>query len=277
MIRTAVGDDFFLITQDDHARLSGAMAARVGNETFQRPSPEVVAAISLHDAGWPLHDDAPTLNPRGVPLKVFESPANVAVPVWTESVRRAAEAGPYAQLLVSVHALSLSAMALASPSLGRTDQFTLLKFQQQQVERQEELRGRLGLSTGLPLHNGLAKPGTNQTEDLLAFNYGLLRALDRVSLEICFGGGMFNSIDGVIPQLGANPVELRINTIQSPAAATDPSVELVIKPWPFDAPELTFATPAKRVPSMPYQDTGYFRETYEAAPIVRVIAKLRQP
>src|SRR3954471_14996863 len=69
MIRRHVGEEFFLIAQDDHAKLAGELARHFGNDRFARPEPqnEVIAGVSLHDAGWPLHDDEPTLNAGGLP------------------------------------------------------------------------------------------------------------------------------------------------------------------------------------------------------------------
>src|SRR4051794_21366437 len=113
MIRHRRGDEFLLITQHDHAQLSGKLATHLGNETFSPPSPyrESVDGIALHDCGWPLHDDNPTLSAQGQPLHVLESPMSVATRVWSESARRAAEVDPYTGLLVSLHVLALSAVA----------------------------------------------------------------------------------------------------------------------------------------------------------------------
>ena len=127
MIRHRRGDHFFLITQHDHAQLSGRFAERVGNGDFVRPEPfrETVDGVALHDCGWPLHDDkAPTLNSEGLPLHVLESPMPVATRVWSESARLAAEHHPYTGLLVSLHVLALSTFAQSrdptrSPALHR--------------------------------------------------------------------------------------------------------------------------------------------------------------
>src|SRR4051812_2885934 len=102
MIRHRHGDEFYLFTQDDHARLSGALAAHIGNARFARPDPfeAVVEGISKHDSGWPLHDDQPTLNGEGLPLHVFESPVEISTTVWTESVKRASARGDYQGFLV---------------------------------------------------------------------------------------------------------------------------------------------------------------------------------
>ena len=67
MIRRRAGNEFWLFTQHDHALLSGQLAAEFGNAAFAPPDPRepVLHGIWLHDSGWPLHDDAPTLTGNG--------------------------------------------------------------------------------------------------------------------------------------------------------------------------------------------------------------------
>src|SRR4051812_34854041 len=178
MIRQRVGDEFLLITQNDHAIFSGFLAKHIGNEQFERLAPEVVSAISAHDAGWALHDDEPTLNGAGQPLHVFEMPMGLATKIWSASAQRAAERlGPYAALLVSLHQLALSDIARqhhAAKTRERAapprDLFNLNRFQHSQIERQEALRGELGMRTDIPLQLGLANPGAGAREDRLRFH-----------------------------------------------------------------------------------------------------------
>src|SRR5213075_490790 len=101
MIRRDEQDAFLLISQHDHALISGELAEQFGNAVFARPQPaeSVVRGVRLHDCGWPLHDNEPTLNPDGFPLYVFETPRDVALKVWTASSERAAAEDPYAGLL----------------------------------------------------------------------------------------------------------------------------------------------------------------------------------
>src|SRR5688500_14994524 len=155
MIRKHVGGEFWLVTQNDHAILAAQLAERVGGRGYQAPVPSAVRGIALHDCGWPLHDDdGPTLNPQGFPLDVFESPRHIAMRVWSEGARRAARDGDaYAALLVSLHTLSLSVYATSPTPLTHekfdmsdaTNRFEVNKFQQQQIELQEELRRALGM------------------------------------------------------------------------------------------------------------------------------------
>ena len=205
MIRHRHGDSFFLMTQDDHAKLSGTLAARIGNDRFAIPSPydDVVRGISMHDSGWPLHDNEPALNEQGLPLHVFESPVEISTRVWTESVRRASQAGDYCGLLVSLHVLALSSIALShymapDKRLSHAPQvFELNKFQQNQIEAQENFRHRLKMRTDLPLQHGLSPRGSSPTEDLLLCNYNLLKAMDRISLAMLCSEPLFETIEGV--------------------------------------------------------------------------------
>src|SRR4051794_17779857 len=109
MIRRALGDQFLLFTQHDHAQLSGELARHYGNRLFARPDPsdETIRAVARHDCGWPLHDERPTLNKDGLPLDVFETPLDVAMAVWQAGVDRVADEQTYTRLLVSLHVLGL--------------------------------------------------------------------------------------------------------------------------------------------------------------------------
>jgi hypothetical protein len=276
MIRHRLGDDFVLITQHDHAQLSGRLAERIGNALFSAPTPfqETVDGIALHDCGWPLHDDNPTLNPQGQPLHVLESPMSVATRVWGESVRCATEKGPWSGLLVSLHVLALSALAQSRDQSPHErfkdprDLFDLNKFQHKQIEHQQALRQALELRTDVPLRLGLAEPGTGAREDLLLFAYHLLKAMDRISLDVCSGEDLFDQIEEVYPRPGAAPVTLRI---KHPA-----HFELAVDPWPFDQPRLSFEVPARRVPAQKYGGEDEFRRAYHAAPVAPVTVTVRR-
>jgi hypothetical protein len=197
MIRRREGDSFMLITQHDHALLAARLMAEVGNRTFHasRRRSELIEATSLHDSGWPMHDDRPTLNGEGYPLDVFESPRSVTFPAWQAGADRAAGVSAYVGLLVSMHVLSLSALAAGMAQERRakgafdpsqlTDQFEMNKFQHREIERQEQLRRRLGLRTDLPVHLGLAELNVDPAEDELRADLRWLQAMDLISLALC--------------------------------------------------------------------------------------------
>jgi hypothetical protein len=268
MIRHRHGNEFFLIAQHDHAQLAGKFATHLGNEQFSAPSPygETVAGIALHDCGWPLHDESPTLNAKGLPLHVLESPMSVVLPVWTESARKsAAENGPYTGLLVSLHQLALSSIAKTNDptpherAQSQRDLFELNKFQHRQVEHQENLRRQLGTRTDIPLKQGFAKPGTSPVEDLLLFNFNLLKAMDRLSLDLCCSEDLFQTVEGVFPRPGISALTL---TFDHPGEGS-----IAVSPWPFNQDRLEYTTACRRVPAREYADVEEFRRIYGEAPV----------
>jgi len=269
MIRRDAGDHFLLITQHDHALLAGQLARRIGNERFATPSAReaVIDAIAQHDCGWPLHDDAPTLNKDGLPLHVFESPVPLATRVWGASVTGAMARGDYQGLLVSLHVFGLSAIYLAhAAEPSRPDVFEMNKFQHRQIEIEDTLRQRLGLNTQAPLHLGLARPGTSPADDQLLYNFRLLTLMDRISLALCCGKDLFPTVNDVYtrpPQPGDQPVPLSL-TMPNPAT-------MQINPWPFDRPQLNMTIPARRLPRTPFPSTESFQSAYTTAPIEQLM------
>ena len=275
MIRHRLGDEFVLITQHDHAQLSGKLAEHVGNSLFSPPTPyqETVDGIGLHDCGWPLHDERPTLNPQGQPLHVLESPMSVAIPVWSESVRGATARHPYSGLLVSLHVLALSALAESRDQSAHErhrdarELFDLNKFQHKQVEHQQNLRKALDLRTDIPLRLGRSPRGTGAREDLLLFGYHLLKAMDRISLDVCSGEDLFQTVEEVYPRPGADPVTLRLG---HPA-----HFALTVTPWPLNVSSLSLEVPARRVKAQKYASEVEFLRDYFNTPTDSVTVSLR--
>lgn len=258
MIRHKQGGDYLLFTQHDHALLSGRLAEHIGGGLISPPSPETIQGIALHDCGWPLHDDKPVLNDKGEPLHVFESPPWVATQVWSASARRAANKNPYSGLLVSLHVLNLSSLSM-SAHRSPHEMFELNKFQHQQIELQEDLRRRLGLRVDLPLTLGLARPGVSPREDMLLFDYRLLRAMDQLSLALLCSEDLFPSIEGVFPGPGEEPLSLRVVYSAEFAAQLDP--------WPFEPRRIEIPIPYRRLPIRTFGDQEEFRDAYDAAAI----------
>jgi hypothetical protein len=268
MIRRVAGDDFLLITQNEHAAVAQQLGEHFGNSRFERAlanSPAMLA-IGLHDAGWPLHDDEPTLNDRMVPLDVFETPRRIALPVWTLSADRAEAVDPYAGLLVSLHQLSLSIHA-TPPPVQKPDepfdvykmheQFAVNKFQHREVERQEKLRSKVGLSTRVPLKHGLAEPGTSEADDQLRFDFRLLQAMDLLSLCVCCAKLPQGETNEVLKRPAADAIKLRIRKDVAGVVGVDP--------WPFDVKTIELQIPCRRMPGRRFDSLEEFRESYRRA------------
>jgi hypothetical protein len=107
MIRRSLGNDrWALISQVEHARLSGALAAAWGREAFAPldPREQIVAAITHHDDGWSAWEVSPKVDAQtGCPLDFTEMPLTDSLAIWRESIRRAASIGPLAVYMVSGH------------------------------------------------------------------------------------------------------------------------------------------------------------------------------
>ncbi|HLU50165.1 MAG TPA: DUF3891 family protein [Planctomycetota bacterium] len=124
MLKTRMGDEIWLVTQPDHAAVSGYLAMRWGNEAFARPGHyapcpdpeslrnEVLFAIREHDNGWWEWEADPRIDTDGLPLHLTDlaqRSSDDAMERWRFGVPRFARSHPYASLLISWHAYWLYA------------------------------------------------------------------------------------------------------------------------------------------------------------------------
>jgi hypothetical protein len=277
MIRREDDDgEFLLIAQHDHALIAGELAEQFGNAQFAAPDPResTVRGVSLHDCGWPLHDDEPTLNKDGLPSDVFETTRPVAIKVWTASADRASAEDPYAGLLTSLHVLALSVFATSQTSFAHEkfdmdnpqDRFAVVKFQQHEIARQEELRQRLGLRTERPQHHsGLAKQGNQKAEDQLQFNIRMLQAMDAISLAACCTTPPMQQTQDLFRRPGGEKVKLSLGRSGN---------DVLVDPWPFTAREIKLDIPATRVTGGPYENDERFRAVFASAPAEVIHARV---
>src|SRR3954470_12724045 len=66
IVRYESDGSIVMITQNDHAQLSGLFAAHWGNQTYEKPHPydSLVRAAMFHDRGWIRYETSPQLNPE---------------------------------------------------------------------------------------------------------------------------------------------------------------------------------------------------------------------
>src|SRR5579864_8698938 len=120
-------DAWWLIAQPDHAALAGDLAASVSCSYFPKLEPDVLEAITLHDAGWAQfdrpHESLASLtsaknspakaSDSGRPLSFLDmSPADFVL-AWSDSIERAQQSSPTGGLLVSQHFSRLAENRLA--------------------------------------------------------------------------------------------------------------------------------------------------------------------
>jgi hypothetical protein len=256
IVRSQEDGTLILVTQSDHARLSGIFAAHWGNAEFARPEPResFIRAAALHDCGWfsyetrPLYDPEKAAPPnfQQVPLDAKQLAAFQGGLDWIWGI------DPYAGLLVSRHRTGLwrnRYNAVTYPAASAS--VRVLTPDVEDFIARNELKQETELAT----------------HDRARFlvNYQLLQMLDLLSLYFCT----------------AEPVETRLAQVPADYAGEGrDGVTLTltpqgdgrvrISPNPFDRRELEVAFVYRQLPSSGFASQEDFRAAYfGAAPKVK--------
>jgi hypothetical protein len=269
MIRRHIGNEWWLFAQHDHAVLAGAFARYLGG-LVEPLRPEAVVAVGLHDRGWTDADATPIVNDRGQPGDVFETPLPRGLEIWRNSSRLAlSEGGTYAGLLVSIHSLSLSAMAAAKvlepPKSGPPDfkmHFAVNKFQHAEIEQQENCRKQLGLRVDAPLTLGLATESIEPAEQQLIYDFRWLQAMDQLSLNLCCTSVMFPSLAHISASPGGSELLIQVTRVDQSSAC--------LRPWPFAVDRVRATIPFKRMTAEHFENDSDFLAACAAAPVERI-------
>ena len=117
MLKRPDGDRLRLVTQPNHAALSGYLAAHWGNADFHQPgawddSPdpdalrrEIVFGIAEHDNGWWEWEADPEIDPAdGLPLDFLSGSDEGGFERWRRGAARFEDARPFASVLINRHA-----------------------------------------------------------------------------------------------------------------------------------------------------------------------------
>lgn len=128
-------EEFWLITQPDHAALAGNIAAALGPPLFEPLAPEIVRGITLHDEGWAALDREPPARP----MSFLDASVEQFVVAWTGSIEKAQEAGPLAGAIVSRHFCRLGASRLESGADPEPAAELLRGFLKRETTRQRRL------------------------------------------------------------------------------------------------------------------------------------------
>jgi hypothetical protein len=240
-----------MITQNDHAQLSGLFAAHWGTDKFERPRPygSMVRAAMFHDRGWIRYETSPQLNPQ-----TGKTPNYRDVPVDTSQLAAFAWAGdwlsaidPYAGLMITKHRTGL-------------------------------WQGRYGVITyPAAIERGILPPhiqqfiGRSEAEQSsaaaeldakeLAINYHLLQVWDMMSLYICSNEVLKPSRIEPVPT--AYSGDLKVGMTLTPVETK----KIVLDPYPFDLPSPTTNVIFRRLTRSNFKDSTELQEAYfKAAP-----------
>lgn len=277
MLKTRIDDELWLVTQPDHARVSGYLAAHWGGANrFASPGyfafhpdpelirQEVVQAIAEHDNGWWDWEAAPRFDEgEGLPLGLLDvarrSPVD-GLQRWRLGVPRLAEAHPYVALLISLHAYWLYAPGagrgaklpelqdqLRHPLFGGPDKAPALvpdpklfgEFLDEQEAVQQNLKQRLRSD---PLWNEAI-----QSHHLYP-HLKLLQLLDTLSLLMCFGGRQ----EQAAAEIPRSSWQDRVTLTWKPLGDR----RILCDPYPFDVDPLEVFLCARVLPAKPSHRTA---------------------
>ena len=249
IVRDSAAGGALMITQNDHALLSGFIAAHWGNETFERPSPygSVVRAASFHDRGWIDYETSPRLfgasrppNYRDVPTDAAQLRAFKWASDWLGGI------DPYAGLLSAKHRSGLYSNrydVIAEPPLTRRGALP------------ETLRSFVAAS-----EDEQADRQAAYSQDQVMTNYRLLQVWDLMSLHLCG-----SDAPGAI-RIGPAPLnyagEAAVLSLRPVAART-----FAVTPYPFDVDALEAGLTVRRLAAREFASDDALQEAYFKAPL----------
>lgn len=233
MIVTADGDSLLLVAQDDHAHLSGDLAAAVapGSAALALDRSAVVSAARVHDNGWREADAVPEVDDEGLPRTFLSLPDAPYEAVWRRGIERAAALDPLTGLLVGLHGARF---------FGFRRSEGMHRLLAEERTRQDRVLAELslgGASSDLPA-------AVQAPSDLIAF-------LDAVSLQAC------GALGDVVTQEVAGTL----------MTCTRHGNRLVVEPWPFEGTGFEVQAPAKRLRRSRWESAAGLRAELSAAPI----------
>ncbi len=246
IVRYESDGSIVMITQNDHAQLSGLFAAHWGNDTFEKPHPygSLVRAAMFHDRGWIRYETGPQLNRetgktpnyREVPndrtqLEAFEWAGD-----WLSAI------DPYAGLMITKHRSGLwqgrygvitHPPAINRGTLSPEIQAFIAKSEAKQKVAAEKLNPRE-----------------------VAINYNLLQVWDMLSLYICSTEALKPDRIEPVPLAysGARGVAMTLTPLQSDMIA--------LNPYPFDQPSLTTNVIFRRLRQTKFKDSAELQTVY---------------
>lgn len=165
MIVRESDQQFIMVGQHDHARLSGDAASRFTESCFVDTNyiQDVLAGVYEHDRSWIRLDETPVWNDRDrAPFSFMDYPLLPKLSLYKQGIDEVELRNPYAALLCSLH--------YASFSIFQTSERPECKeFYRHELERQARIKSeRISLD-----------------EQALHSHFQLLQLCDDISLYVC--------------------------------------------------------------------------------------------
>jgi hypothetical protein len=221
-----------LITQNDHALLSGKLAY----DYRVRLPYELSLAIALHDLGWVEADSQPLWDEENrVPFSFVDYPHSLRVALYRQGIEQVSRIHPYAGYLVSLHYQSF--LEVRDREFGAVEE-----------ERRTRLKKRI---------SDFSKKESERSLKVLKF-------FDHFSLWLCLAppGVLSHSLPSwLTPELLEDPFTGEKYKLQFVTPR-----EGMIEPYPFLSPSVDLTIPFREIP-FPLSSEEEFRELFFRAPI----------
>jgi hypothetical protein len=230
--REAGQERWILISQVEHARLSGVLAESWGAAPYAPidPHEEMVAAIARHDDGWSAWEVSPKVDAEtGRPLDFTETPLTDSLAIWRESIRAGADIGPLAGYMVSGH---FSTLLERFSHCWKSDSY-LTALARGFLFEQQSLRDKW-----LTMWQKVAGCAVDQIQANQAVAW--LQMFDFASLWLCCGAR--DQAEQFAPPCGP---PLSIRPVNGP-------YDMVASPWPFTIGQLEVEVVGRSIPAMQY-------------------------
>ena len=245
-------DDFLLVTQPEHAALSGrVMAAWCADGLPASPARKtVLLATREHDNGWIEVDDRPRLDAaRGRPQDFMTAPDATKQGIWPRGVRRLERVDRAAAALVAQHALALGAAGVSQQRSFQRDRQVAL----QPLPGWERFLAEMTTERDRILGNG----AYDNDPDALRADYRFVFLGDLISLVFCCEWSEEFRYD-------------RYTIVRRGTAVH-------VAPDPFAGETVELTVPARRLPARRYASDGALRDAFDRAPAVSLRGTARGP
>lgn len=253
IVREQADGSFVLINQNDHAKLSGQMAAHWGNQLFATPAPfeSVVRAAAFHDCGWMTYETAPLFDEA-----LRAPPTYNKVPL---DGRRLREHQDGIDWLSGIDSCAGALVSRHRTGLWRR-RYGVITHPEPPPTRSlaPEVGDFIAINEARQM-DAIPQSG----RDAFLLNYRLLQIFDLLSLYLCNGA----STQHLIAPAPHSYDDAGGATLKLTPAGED---RIFIDPYPFDIQPLQVSYVFRRVMAGEFSDQASFRKAYfGAAPAVR--------
>ncbi|MGE5445606.1 MAG: DUF3891 family protein [Ignavibacteriales bacterium] len=237
MIRRDEKDGWILISQHDHAELSGEIMKYWGNKEFGGLDSEVLFAIGEHDNGWKEWDSSPKVNSVSrYPMNFLEMSSSDQSEIWRRCFKRHSANHPYASALIALH-------------FGKLNEKSLNKNSNNGMARALQIEISDFVSDMLKIN--ISNSNLNSLPKDVQVNLRLVQVADIISLTLCHGWLSIGIEDVPVSYNGSTAI-LNLKSIDGS--------NYVMAPYPFSQPLINLQVEGRRLGQKKFSGDAELRE-----------------